>query len=473
MSFIIQAAAAGTGTNTAVASGSIANGAAVILNSDGTVTTLGLSSNNNSITFGAASASLTSTFDPNAAVYDSTAQKIVVVYSNSVTYAVVGTVSGTTITFGTPVLINSSYTTLVSGCFNTTNGTSVFIISNNVSSGYLGYAFTISVSGTVPTIGTLYAFSTTVPQGISIGYDANANKCLIVYADNVTYYGQAIVATVSGSTISYGTVNIFNTGNIYAPTVSYDSTALKLLVFYNQNNTDARAEVATISSTTVTFGTQAVISTVSYPSSTTSIYDPIANKTGVFFGSGSGNGYGVVATISGTNVTFGTPVIFSSSNPSNVRCCFNTSISKIDVAFNGSGSTTNAIVATISGTSVTYGSTTIVTTGTLYYIAIAYDSTAAKPILITSRTNTNGYVGSIGTATNITAFNFYGFSTSTYTTGQTAYINTIGAINTKQTGLTAGLGYYIQNDGTLLTTAGSPSVYAGLATSATEILIKG
>ena len=74
------------------------------------------------------------------------------------------------------------------------------------------------------------------------------------------------------------------------------------------------------------------------------------------------------------------------------------------------------------------------------------------------------------TTENLTDQAFIGFSNSAYTDGQTATINVSG-IDDNQTGLTIGSTYYVQLDGTVGTTAASPSVKAGKAIKATEILI--
>jgi hypothetical protein len=218
------------------------------------------------------------------------------------------------------------------------------------------------------------------------------------------------------------------------------------------------------------------LSGVGYPGQPSAVYDPINNKTAIFFGSGSGNGYAVVATISGTDVSFGTPVVFATTsfNPSYPSAAFNTSISKIDVGFvNASNTSAYGFVATISGTSITFGSLVTITGTNLQWSSLCYDANTAKAVLTISGTNAYSYIGSVGSATNLTTTNFFGISTTAVSNAQSATINTIGAINSKQTGLTAGTGYYVQNDGTLGTTAATPSVFAGLATSATSILIKG
>ena len=75
-------------------------------------------------------------------------------------------------------------------------------------------------------------------------------------------------------------------------------------------------------------------------------------------------------------------------------------------------------------------------------------------------------------STNLTTENFIGFSDAAYTDGQTANIQIISSVDDAQSGLTTGSLHYVQNDGTLSTTAGVISVEAGTALSATEISIK-
>ena len=75
-------------------------------------------------------------------------------------------------------------------------------------------------------------------------------------------------------------------------------------------------------------------------------------------------------------------------------------------------------------------------------------------------------------STNLSTGNFIGFSKEAYTNGQTATINVVGNVTTKS-GLTPGEQYYVQHDGSVGTTAATPSVEAGKALTATSLLIKG
>ena len=75
-------------------------------------------------------------------------------------------------------------------------------------------------------------------------------------------------------------------------------------------------------------------------------------------------------------------------------------------------------------------------------------------------------------ATNLEANNFLGFSDAAYTNGQSATIQMVGAVNDAQTGLTTGFKLFVQTDGSLSTTADTPSVLAGTAISGTKIIVR-
>ena len=76
------------------------------------------------------------------------------------------------------------------------------------------------------------------------------------------------------------------------------------------------------------------------------------------------------------------------------------------------------------------------------------------------------------TTTNVTADNFLGFSAAAYTNGQTVTIKTVGNVDANQTGLTTASKYYVTTGGDLSLTADDPSVYAGLALNSTSIAVK-
>ena len=91
-------------------------------------------------------------------------------------------------------------------------------------------------------------------------------------------------------------------------------------------------------------------------------------------------------------------------------------------------------------------------------------------------TYTRVYTQNVKTTTsqsNLTNGQHYvGYADQAYTNGQTATIKTVGNVAETLSGLTAGTKYYVQGDGTLATSAGSPSCLAGLALSSSKLLIR-
>ena len=76
-----------------------------------------------------------------------------------------------------------------------------------------------------------------------------------------------------------------------------------------------------------------------------------------------------------------------------------------------------------------------------------------------------------GSSTNLTATNFVGISDQAIANSATGSVVVEGGVTEKVSGLTTGSTYYVQNDGTLSTTASS--VTAGKALAATKLLLKG
>lgn len=111
--------------------------------------------------------------------------------------------------------------------------------------------------------------------------------------------------------------------------------------------------------------------------------------------------------------------------------------------------------------------------GTRSHIQAAYDTNANKVVI---NSTSKGAVIQVGYAdSNVNNENFLGFSAGAYSSGATATIQIVGSIDDAQSGLTTGRRYYVQADGSLETYASVflPDAYAGLATSATKILVKG
>jgi hypothetical protein len=120
----------------------------------------------------------------------------------------------------------------------------------------------------------------------------------------------------------------------------------------------------------------------------------------------------------------------------------------------------------------------IVTTGTVNYFGITpyrlsvVSANEGQTLILYGASTVTAQIWQLA-STTLTSTNYIGISNAAYTDGQTATIQTAGSVDDAQTGLTAGLAYYVQNNGALSTTPGNPNVFAGTATASTKILIKG
>ena len=481
-----------TGTNrtaSLVASGTLSNGQTVIVTSDGKVA--GISTSGESQIIGSESVFESASTSDVVAQYDSNLQKVVIAYydggNSNYGTAVVGTVSGTSISFGSPVVFNEASTSYNSIAFDSTNNK--VIIGFRDSNGY-GTAIVGTVSGTSISFGSKNSWNSTSTFWISLAYDTNAEKVAIFYRDSGG--GKAIIGTVSGTSISYGSAVSYTSNTADYNAAVYDSTNQKVVVAYedDDNNDYATAIVGTVSGTSISFGSAVVFS-----SNTTDLfsgtYDSDTGKV-IFTGrenvSGSGyRGFAIVGTISGTSISFGTAVPytgFSGSGPQQQDVVYDSSAKRVVVFYQDANDSYKGkfVVGKVDGdnNTITFGSTFIVNDGETWpghNGAATYDSNAQRVVFSYRDSGNSNY----GTAivvktgyvdTNLASENFIGFSDAAYTNGQTAKIQVVTAIDDAQSGLTTGSKHYVQNDGTLSTTAGSPSVLAGTAISDTEIIVK-
>ena len=496
--------ASSAGSFTAVASGTLSNGDTVVVNSDGTVSAVGSSTQyTNTGTVGSET-----TFDSGSltqyisAVFDSNSNKVVLCYAdqNNSYYgtAIVGTVSGTSISFGTPVVFES---------VGIDNGTPAVFDSNSnkVVIGYRkpsavwphpdrGYAIVGTVSGTSISFGTAVQFSSGDAIPVNNGsttstatFDSNSNKVVFVYR-NDSNYGTAVVGTVSGTSISFGSETVFESASIASSgaAATFDSNSNRVVVVYGDggNSDYGTAVVGTVSGTSISFGTPVVFNAGS-TDRVGVVFDVNSNKVVVAYRDGGNSSYltAIVGTVSGTSISFGSETVLD-RYPGYPSFVSESTSGKITLAFmNGSDQGSGHIyVGEVSGTSISFGTSVEFNTfDETNMISHTYDSNANKYVIAynenpgTSSRNGQAAVFTItqSTVSNLTAENYIGISDGAYANSATATIQIVGSVDDAQSSLTPGQSYYVQGDGTLSTTADSPSVFAGTAVAATKLIVKG
>ena len=377
-----------------------------------------------------------------SSVFDTNANKVVVFYSDygnsQYGTAAVGTISAGVISFGSPVIFESAASEFISATFDSNSNKIVVTYRDDANSGK-GTAIVGTVSGTSISFGSTAIFNNGSTRYVSSTFDSNSNKVVVAYRDDSNSdYGTATVGTVSGTSISFGSEVVFNTANTPDTSTTFDSSANKIVIAYQNVDNYGKAVVGTVSGTSISFGS-AVTFNAGTTASVSSVYDPNANKTVIAYAN-SNVGTGIVGTVSGTSISFGTPVVFLATSTGNINTAFDSTANKVVVAYSESLTTFDGFssVGTVSGTDISFTAGTNFTGDTSYSdSAVTYDSTANKMVF----SFRNGTVG-------------------------TAVVGTLSG-----NAFTPNTDYYVQSDGSLSTTVSS--VPAGRALSSTSILLEG
>ena len=466
------------GTLQAIATGSLSDGTKVVINADGTVSAV---SGSSPTVFESATISLSGT---TGIAYDTANDKIVIAYTDSGNSdygtAVVGTVSGTSISFGTPVVFESASARQMSVSYDSVNQKIVIFYTDIGNSNY-GTAIVGTVSGTSISFGAPVVYNSGASWWSTSTYDVASGKMLVFYIDtNGTGSGNGRVGTVSGTSISFGSAENMNAGGFVSNLACvYDAGQSKTLLAYADNTASNAPEgtVVSVSGTTLSYGTP-----VQVPggfSTVTNIrlaYDSVNAKSILICKFSTLLLYSV-ATISGTSVSFGTAAsVEASGSPTDATVAYDANIAKF-VVFYRDNTDCYINLGTLSGTLVTFSGKSVIKSGLWVVSNCVYDPDQEAAVVCFSDSANSSYGTALsivnGVITNLTSENYIGISNAAYTNGQTATIQIVGSVDDAQTGLTAGQSYYVQLNGTLGLTAATPSVFAGTAVSATKLIVKG
>lgn len=286
-----------------------------------------------------------------------------VVFFTQPTTAVAFSVSGTTITPGSPVNVSGSANPLVSLC--ATSSTTVlvaYIVSTNLRTRLL------TLSGTTITLGVESATitsSTAAPIGLTALNNTNA---LIMYRGPANTETRVLTTSGSGgaATVSLGAIATVATGvgvGISVAAINASTAA----AFYASSTGTTVANSLSISGTTVSVGAQTVID--SSTSTNSQALFAVSANTVIAYYARSSTLVSRILTVGGT-VTSGAETTLNTLGPRGLSVC------ALQSPTVGGGSATTALtayqvgstfnqLASISGTTVTLGSpTTIQGTGT-------------------------------------------------------------------------------------------------------------
>lgn len=354
-------------------------------------------------------------------------------------------------------------------------------------------------------------------RSIHAAYDANSGKTVVTFSNKGgNNYPYAVVVTVSGTNLSFGTPVAMKSSGAYTTIVRYDSNAQKVLCIYNGTGNTIKARVGTVSGTSISFGSETVVSTYGCSADQAGlVFDSNANKFLMIYTQyGQNLSRARVLTISGTSVSSGTEAdVTGSFSQGSPEMTFIPGINKIIATFNYSSTATYYQILAISGTSLVLSTSNIAysgyNVGNAAVVVVAGDKqflsskdaageaffvevevTATELIFAPTskmvRWGTGSTVsvydpdtGNIAFAdpSNVRVFNpaapsFVGIAAENISNGATGTVTVIGGINTSVSGLTAGKTYGSVASTAALTEIGPDGVGAfGVALSSSSIYL--
>ena len=450
------------------ASGSIAKGGAAAINTDGTVSAPAITA----AAAGASTAIATATYG--AICYAADIDKFVIVQHVSADLkAQVGTLAGTTVTWGAVSATIGASATNKSGVCAVGNGKVVTVYAP--ASGV--FAAVGTISGTTITFGTPVQITATASSSVdrySITFDPDTGSVVVVY-QNGSGNSFAIAGAVSGTTITFGTavdVGSISPGHV----VSMPGTGGKVFFAYAAGGTVSyMARILSLVGTAITANeayTWGARGTPGVPMR--AAFDPVSRKLLVVGCAPSGNvGVAAVASVALTEISFGTSRTFSAGgiavggSPSSLAAIWDESAGAAVVLYGDAG---NSNYGTMVSGSIASGvfvasSKVVFYSGTVQYIGAAAGS--GKHVAVYG--DTTSY--SVVTPYSTTARNFIGFAQATVSNAESVQIAATQFVDENQSGLTVGRRYYLADNGALTLT--QTDTFAGTSVGTTRILVKG
>ena len=484
----------------AIASGAITDGAPVLVNSNGTVSTVAsatLTTENfigianaayadgqkatvkttgsiarNALSTPAQSASSGShvTFEAGMSsnqgiAYDTNSNRVVIVYKDSGNShygtAIVGTLDGTSISFGTAVVYNSNTSNFNAVVFDPDTN-KVILTYQDVSTDHTEFRVGI-VSGTAISFpASETQWSNNICSNMSITYDT-INDRVVVFARETNGNGVVVGGYGYGSdnTVDASAVNTFVTNITSRPTSVIfieeasgtnrrvvtaftdggDSNKGKVMAGYPSGN---NSYTATGSLTLFNNADTHYISMVKLPT---------IDQEGQFVVAYEDNGSGGIGKAkvgqfdkSDNSIGFGSEATFTSSAVAEIQAVYDTSRDLVHIAFSDAGNSEYLaiVTGTVSGNSISFGSKTVLNSVASVDIKSVYVPDGDYVVISYRDNSVDGRGKSV-----------------------------VYSPPSDQVNLTIGQQYFVQQNGSLGTSADSPSVIAGTALGTSDLIVKG
>ncbi len=401
--------------------------------------------------------------------------------------------SGSTITWGTPVEVESS------GCEQNEviydSGADKFLIVYRHSN--TGKSRVVSVTGNTPTLASVVNFkgSNGAIESIDIAYDPDTNQIGIAYKEGNTNNCHVRLGAISGTTVSYGAETTYSGNNSNGPVaICYDTKRNKFILAagYADDNSDSGwAWIGTVSGTGISVVSAGLIK-YNYTQKIKMIYDPNRDRY-IFVGWNTNDTQW--ESLTGTYNASGPDITWRDNG---MIVDGNTGGSGIGLVYNPFGQNYVLMIATAGPDQIQYfvgelggegtpdadqitwghkkilngsnqgGTITATRADKSIILGYGYGSPVIMQVQIQELQDSTLLVG---------GDNFIGYSANAYTNGQTVTINIVGNTAEAYSGLSVGRKYYIQGDGGVGTkeeVSSYPATFtvAGVSLSSSKLIIK-
>ncbi|UCE74341.1 MAG: FlxA-like family protein, partial [Methanomassiliicoccales archaeon] len=382
--------------------------------------------------------------------------------------AVIGDVSGNTITFGSQYVFNWDNTMRISS--NALSSNKFVVAYQDLGNYGYGTAVIGDVSGSTITFGSEYVFNSAITSGISAAA-LSSSKFAVAYVDQGnSFYGTAVIGDVSGNTITFGSEYVFNSD--YSPIGS--ATALsstKFVVAYMDygNSKYGTAVVAEVSGSTMTFGSEYV-----FNSAETGYISAAAlssTKFVVAYKDMDGSSYGtvIIGEVTGSTITFGSEYVFNPESTLWISAAAFSS-NKFVVAYGDNSYYGTVVIGDVSGSTITFGSEHVFHTYDTPIISVAALSSNKFVVAYVDPDDAEYGKAVIGEAQEGVpeGSQIVGVAKESKTAGESVQV-IIDGVSDVHSGLTPGEIYYVNYLGSLTTEITLNKI--GMAISSTALLL--
>ncbi|GIQ84636.1 hypothetical protein KIPB_006171, partial [Kipferlia bialata] len=323
------------------------------------------------------------------------------------------------------------------------------------------------VSGTTITVGTASSFGTirssVNDNSLTCTFHEAAGVVLVAYK-TVAMRGEVLAATVEvDDSITVGTAVEFTASLMNESFIMYDSTSESAILLHR-----GKGLVVTVSGTVVSL--EAASSVGSSAVYMTGAVDPQGRL--LVLHQSFDSIYACIGTLSGTDITFGSSVVVRAQDSKAVAVVYDESRDAMVIASTDNDTDKKGTVWVVAITDGTISlGTPLEFVDTAQTNVDAFYSPSSRAVVLSyAQADSNGALRlfSSATMTGLDAGSFVGFASSS---DSAAVVTSAGGIVSGLTGLTPGSSYYVQDDGSISEMPGSIPVLAGYAISDSELIV--